>query len=1510
MIRTPSCNRVRGLPAPYGPSLVGLRTSRWARPLIVMGCVAVVLSYAAPPIAMAAAQGDRAPGLPGLDAPSLAFPSFEEPDPREPAAAAVPAAAEGPEAAERSGPPVRDGGPPASARPVPGGAPNAAPPPAPEVVVNAYGTGSSASSRPARDPFAGAPVVEDIRGALPTTSEGDTKQGHAQTADPADAGAISPPAQPTAGTIAGADSTNGETSYARGRSDSAPRRANARVAEVRAATLAEEPAPAAATAPEAAAAATPDAGSEATVATTAAAAEEPASGAPAADDGAGATESAGAATGAPEAADATVSAGPESAPVADGGEQPATTQAAPLTLAAPTQEITRPTVEALDAPAIASLQASQPQIASDAASSTAVAKQPLSDDLLSVSAQTLAGADLAAATAPAMTASGEDTTSAGAPAPAAPIDADALDGGAEADPMTIDVVADEGPGAPSAVLGAAPVAAIAPAPTAAGGDDEPDGDVESGGPPPDDPGSTSTLGTASEPLLASTDGDTALARGPPAPEPWIIDLTDPSARVVSLGVDGTDLVLTVNGITSTRALALITSVHISAGSRDDSFAIDLPGEALPFVVTIDGGDGTDTILGPTSDTTWSITGAGAGSVAGVSFTGIEQLTGAADNEDTFVFGPGAEVTGLVDGGSGGFDTIELAPGSTTSLGYTPSGPDSGDIHLNGTTIAFAGLEPVVMTGTAEDIVVTFTDPDAIVRLEMTSTGGLALISDLNEDLFFPIPTRSLTIHMFLPGSKLPGANLTISEVDLGTARLSVQNATELIVAGNVRVQGEVGDDGIRLVARSLLKVDDGVTMDAGNADIELDVNASTEIEWSAAVPQFQDLEAHGRLEVGAGAKLLARNITVTVDSKVKQLGLFEIDQLLLGQVAGTVLTALLSEGTPVTFVPVVDPPIGASAPDMIVRANGSWAIEGFMPDTWIHVAGTLLNDGFYRVIEVAPNGFTLYLDPELGDRFVLPEVALSDNIEIEEVVVGQSLQGAPQVLDLGVTLSFSGNAIERHDARDWAQDGFRVGQSLIVTDTPGGANDGSYEIIAVNGQILDVNAGGRLVSQPMVTDAIVYASGSPGDLPLAVRDPNVRMTQLEVPLRFAGSTITRLDGGAWANDGFAANQLVLVTGATANAGTFEVTSVAGSVLTISRPAFVAEDVASGVDVATVAVAQAGGALDDLQFEFDRETATIRRLDPKTWSDDGFAPNQRIQVIGTTSNDGTYLVATLSGDVLQLAAGSVVVDETTVTDPLADPEPAPAEIVAILISLIRPELVFDDAAMTITRSAGSWTQDGFAAGDRIVVDGTLHNDGHYVIAQISSDERELTLEQTTPVQAAEVTRTADVTKLRPYEEVDPNPNDAFPLTVRDVTDALILPVARLTSPLQGFLAQAVTQSATAELVIRAGALLEAPDEIVVRSVATSKLLLETEGLYLGITLRRVDRDRDRRRRSRRPAACRLRTAITSATWRCAPASSTTSRSHRTLRRSARRPPAGSSPARSSRRPSARRTRSRG
>ena len=58
--------------------------------------------------------------------------------------------------------------------------------------------------------------------------------------------------------------------------------------------------------------------------------------------------------------------------------------------------------------------------------------------------------------------------------------------------------------------------------------------------------------------------------------------------------------------------------------------------ALLGHVRVTGSSGEDTLAGPAADTIWNVTGHGSGSVAGATFTGIENLSGAADNEDTFI----------------------------------------------------------------------------------------------------------------------------------------------------------------------------------------------------------------------------------------------------------------------------------------------------------------------------------------------------------------------------------------------------------------------------------------------------------------------------------------------------------------------------------------------------------------------------------------------------------------------------------------------------------------------------------------------------------------------------------------------------------------------------------------------------------------------------------------------------------------------------------------------------------
>jgi Ca2+-binding RTX toxin-like protein len=99
------------------------------------------------------------------------------------------------------------------------------------------------------------------------------------------------------------------------------------------------------------------------------------------------------------------------------------------------------------------------------------------------------------------------------------------------------------------------------------------------------------------------------------------------------------------------------------------------------------GSGTDTLWGPSVDSTWGLTGFGTGTLNGtIGFGGVENLAGGAGN-DTFSFGPAADgsgVAGWIDGGAG-FDILNYtgygAPYSTApGPGATGTGAGAWNIE--------------------------------------------------------------------------------------------------------------------------------------------------------------------------------------------------------------------------------------------------------------------------------------------------------------------------------------------------------------------------------------------------------------------------------------------------------------------------------------------------------------------------------------------------------------------------------------------------------------------------------------------------------------------------------------------------------------------------------------------------------------------------------------------------------------------------------------------------------------
>src|SRR5262245_12438185 len=103
------------------------------------------------------------------------------------------------------------------------------------------------------------------------------------------------------------------------------------------------------------------------------------------------------------------------------------------------------------------------------------------------------------------------------------------------------------------------------------------------------------------------------------------------------------------------AAAGVKFILAQLGAGDDRIELrDVQSHAV-----LDGGAGSDTLFGPTVDSEWSITGWDSGVVASFEFTDFENLRGAADNRDTFSLKSGGKVSGLVDGGVGGFDTLAI-----------------------------------------------------------------------------------------------------------------------------------------------------------------------------------------------------------------------------------------------------------------------------------------------------------------------------------------------------------------------------------------------------------------------------------------------------------------------------------------------------------------------------------------------------------------------------------------------------------------------------------------------------------------------------------------------------------------------------------------------------------------------------------------------------------------------------------------------------------------------------------
>ena len=160
-------------------------------------------------------------------------------------------------------------------------------------------------------------------------------------------------------------------------------------------------------------------------------------------------------------------------------------------------------------------------------------------------------------------------------------------------------------------------------------------------------------------------------------------------------------------------------------------------------------------------------------------------------------------------------------------------------------------------------------------------------------------------------------------------------------------------------------------------------------------------------------------------------------------------------------------------------------------------------------------------------------------------------------------------------------------------------------------------------------ERFTYARAAVTDrLPLAVKAKvNHKMTGVpSITFAASGFTITRTTG-SFVTDGFVVGQIVLVSGSTLNNGEIgALTGVSATVLT-----FASGIVNEGPDATGVSIS----ASESLVFAASGHTAT---RSSGSWTDDGFAVGQSVTFSGTSSNNTTVTISSLSSTVLTAASG--------------------------------------------------------------------------------------------------------------------------------------------------------------------------------------------------------------------------------------------------------------------------------
>ncbi|MBV8795705.1 MAG: LEPR-XLL domain-containing protein, partial [Hyphomicrobiales bacterium] len=343
------------------------------------------------------------------------------------------------------------------------------------------------------------------------------------------------------------------------------------------------------------------------------------------------------------------------------------------------------------------------------------------------------------------------------------------------------------------------------------------------------------------------------------------------------------------------------SVEIDA-SQNDHVVVEVaslpatPGAPAPNLDWIElSGQAGDTLAAPGTSDQWAINGQGKGTLDGLQFVGFTRLEDASGSNDTFVWQPNGPVSMAIVGvGSGDSATIE--GNGFENIGVTTSGPQSGAVAIDGSTLDFAGLGGISINPieAEKEVVanVTVTAPaagdDLVLKTATNNAQQLTFesLKNTSPSITFFKPSESLTVDatgaddtVSVNTLSLSGASLTINAPNVGT-----------VDAGNTVNLGSISTGGGALTVNNgpsgplfaVFSLDDKIAVNNASTISTRDVNASGAVVGDAGNITLNgtdvDLGTGSKLDASAGGSFTAGDVTLSANYQVIATG-FVLDNI-------------------------------------------------------------------------------------------------------------------------------------------------------------------------------------------------------------------------------------------------------------------------------------------------------------------------------------------------------------------------------------------------------------------------------------------------------------------------------------------------------------------------------------------------------------------------------------------------------------------------------------------------------